>query len=891
MNSGMAAFSLYTSAIKAAAPERRIIPGDTQQTGDKGLDPVWVRSLYKRGGATTYFKSKHELNYIGMPVGGIHTGTLYLSGDGRLWLWDIFNLNQEGINPLDIPWGAQVQGENRKVRSRDGSAYVAPARAEDLMLLDQGFAILLQYRGKEVVRRLQAEDWSEVSFEATYPVATIKYIDRDIPVEIEMKAYSPFIPLDEDRSGLPATIFSIRLRNKGREAVKARVAGWLENKTALYSAKPGSQMRMNSAFRSGNLSGVYMTVGDMLYPRVKIADKFDCGTLCLACTDGNAEVSCQMGDTDRDGIFQDAGHAETVVASTLQRLTGRVVAGKTVPAGGECVFDFIISWHNPHLVIGDGKVLPQEDRGRWYEHMSGNAQEAAQFVADNFAELSSKTLLWREVWYDSTLPYWFLERTFQNISTLATTTSHRLKSGRHWAWEGVGACEGNCTHVWHYAQAIGRIFPSMERDNRERVDLGISLQEDGGIWFRGEYDKRPAIDGQAGRILGIYREHQMSRDDTFLKRNWTNTKRAIQFLIAKDRNGDGMEDTPLENTLDAVWDGEISWIVGLCIAAVKAGQRMAEEMGDVEFAAICADYVKKGSANMEGHLFNGEYFIHRPDPVKGRATLGSYNTCHIDQVFGQGWAFQVGLGRILDRGKTLSALKALWKNNFMMDVGAYVAKHPGGRPYALAGEGGMIMNTNPAGEEKPYGDNVTWQMGYFHECMSGFEHQVASHMMAEGMVDEALVLTRVIHDRYHASKRNPFNEIECSDHYGRAMASYGTFITACGYEYHGPKGYIRFAPRIGAENFKAPFTAAEGWGTYEQKISGNKQQHSFAVKYDNLKLNTVSINKTNKASSVTARLGGRNIPATFIQENEVVKVNLTNPVNIEEGEVLEVFVG
>jgi uncharacterized protein (DUF608 family) len=67
----------------------------------------------------------------------------------------------------------------------------------------------------------------------------------------------------------------------------------------------------------------------------------------------------------------------------------------------------------------------------------------------------------------------------------------------------------------------------------------------------------------------------------------------------------------------------------------------------------------------------------------------------------------------------------------------------------------MVMNTNPKNEDKAYGDNTTWQLGYFHECMSGFEHQVAAHMMAEGMVDESLTLTRVIHDRHHAAKRNP----------------------------------------------------------------------------------------------------------------------------------------
>src|SRR3546814_10098699 len=52
------------------------------------------------------------------------------------------------------------------------------------------------------------------------------------------------------------------------------------------------------------------------------------------------------------------------------------------------------------------------------------------------------------------------------------------------------------------------------------------------------------------------------------------------------------------------------------------------------------------SSDLENELFNGEYFIHRPDRVSGRSKLGSYNTCHIDQVYGQAWMFQVGLPRV-----------------------------------------------------------------------------------------------------------------------------------------------------------------------------------------------------------------------------------------------------
>ncbi|WP_300604773.1 GH116 family glycosyl-hydrolase [Niabella sp.] len=848
-------------------------------------------SLYERSAVTTYLKSKDELKYIGMPVGGINTGGLYLGGDGTLWLWDIFNLNQEGINPLDVPWKDPVH-EGQKIRSRDGGSYVAPPKSKEVRLLEQGFAVKLEYEGKTIVRKLDEQDWEEVRFEATYPVATITYTDKALPVEVVMQAFSPFIPLDTDRSGIPATIFNIEIRNKSAQPMRASVAGWLENKAAPYTGLINRLQRKSTAFKEGSTTGIYYTLEKTSFGNQQAEKSFDFGTLCLAALNGSAVVNTDVDIAEEAALFS-AGNASEALKAAQQKLMGSVAVVMEVAAGQSAMVPYVLSWHTPNLMMDSGKVLPEADRGRYYDNQFKNAKEVAIYVAANVKELSGLTLLWKDTWYDATLPYWFLDRTFVNIAALASTTSHRFKSGRYWAWEGVGACQGNCTHVWQYAQGTGRIFPAMERDNRERVDLGISLQENGGIWFRGEYDKRPAIDGQAGRVLGCYREHQMSADHRFLQQNWDKIKRATQFIINQDKNKDGMVDTPLENTLDAIWDGEIAWIVGLCIAAVKAGQLMAEEMQDTAFAATCRDYVQKGSRNMHDHLFNGEYFIHRPDPVKGRKNVGSYNTCHIDQVFGQSWAFQVGLGRIIDQKQSLSALRALWKYNFVKDMGRYAETHKGGRPYALYGESGMVMNTNPKNEPKPYGENATWQMGYFHECMSGFEHQVASHMMAEGMTDEAMTLTRAIHDRYHASKRNPFNEIECSDHYGRAMASYGTFITACGFEYHGPKGHIRFAPKWHQEHFKAAFTAAEGWGSYTQKSMQGKQEAVLEVKYGKLLLNSIGLQPVPgvKPRNIVVTAGNEKLTVKADVRAGELQIRFNQPVTLLPGAALKIVLG
>ncbi|MDR0756564.1 MAG: hypothetical protein LBF85_01810, partial [Tannerella sp.] len=154
--------------------------------------------------------------------------------------------------------------------------------------------------------------------------------------------------------------------------------------------------------------------------------------------------------------------------------------------------------------------------------------------------------------------------------------------------------------------------------------------------------------------------------------------------------------------------------------------------------------------------------------------------------------------------------------------------------------------------------------------------------------DEGLAIVRSIHDRYHAAKRNPYNEIECSDHYARAMASYGSFITACGFEYHGPKGYMRFAPKWNADNFKAPFTAAEGWGSYSQRQSGNAMECVLESKHGQVQLSSFSVDapKSRKAKKVTVTLGGQTVPAKLEQKGANVLVSLQSRVTVRAGERL-----
>jgi non-lysosomal glucosylceramidase len=611
----------------------------------------------------------------------------------------------------------------------------------------------------------------------------------------------------------------------------------------------------------------------------------DHGEIGLALLGAPAEFAAAGGA--EQGFGKGAGEDATTPMSEI--LVGGLGRTLKLNAGESAVVTFALAWRFPNLknILGRGE-------GRYYAVRFPTARSVIEHLAGDYERLYAQTARWRDTWYDSTLPYWLLDRTLANASTLASSTLHRFDSGKVWGWEGVCCCDGTCTHVWHYEQLMGRLFPELDINLREVTEINPaeSLNPDGMIGFRGR-GTHPAIDGQAGIILRCLRCHQVSPDDAFLKRNWPNIRKALEWLLAQDVNDDGILNKNQHNTLDAEWFGEIAWLSGLYLAALRAGEEMALDMGEREFAGRCRAIAEAGRKNLVARLWNGEYFIHVGDPQKPD-TVGTYDGCHIDQVLGQSWAYQVGLGEVLPRAETRTALESLWRYNFTPDVGPYRKAQPAGRWYAMAGEAGTLMCSWPKGDAKRVTKGYDY---YLNECMNGFEYQLAGHMIWENMVEKGLAITRAVHDRYHASRRNPWNEIECGDHYARSMAIYGVFLAVCGFEYHGPKGHIGFAPRLTPDHFKAPFVAAEGWGTYEQRMrkteDGGRRTElgsTIAVEHGALRVKTLSLGLADglKPTAAKVLVGGKAVNAGVSVKDGKAMVTLSAEASLKAGEVLDV---
>ena len=643
----------------------------------------------------------------------------------------------------------------------------------------------------------------------------------------------------------------------------------------------------------GNIGFDYIVFSDQPdAPPGPLAEQPDFGTMGLALLGDNAKGdsgrAALAGDPFPAGAFSSSakGGASFTTKPFGEDLVGSLARRLSLKPGQSGEVTFLLTWYFPNL------KLPKLPPGRHYATRFPSALAVAEYLAANFDRLARETRLWHDTWYDSTLPYWFLDRTFLNTSILAMSTCFRLGNGRFWGWEGVGCCEGTCGHVWQYAHAVARLFPQLERDTRERVDFGLAQQPDGAIHFRGEHNDFPAVDAQAGTVLRALREHQMCSDDAWLKRNWPGVRKAIEWLIAKDENGDGLIEGNQHNTLDTDWFGPVAWLSGMYLAALRAGEEMAREVGDEAFARRCREIFARGQPNFVTQLFDGEYFINKPDP-KHLDAINSGNGCEIDQVFGQSWAFQVGLPRVLPERETRSALRSLWRYNFTPDVGPYRDAYKPGRWYAMAGEAGLLMCSFPRADwdyAQAKGKGVEWAAGYFNECMNGFEYQAAGHMIWEGLLTEGLAITRAVHDRYHASRRNPWNEVECGDHYARSMASYGVYLAACGFGCHGPRGRISFAPRLTPENFKCAFTTAEGWGSFSQTAQAGKWKAAVEMKWGKLTLRSLELDLPpgGKRTGFEVRLGRKLVRAKLSVEGQRAELEFDKPILLKAGQVLKV---
>jgi len=640
--------------------------------------------------------------------------------------------------------------------------------------------------------------FAESSFLARFPFATIKFKDPNIPLHIELIGWSPFTPGDAHNSSLPVAGLEYRFVNITSKPVKAVFSFNARNFMAVDQGNAGTE-------NIGNGFALIESGGENIPSHLQ-------GGFAAFTDADNARVDCSW---FRGGWFD----ALTMAWKNVEE--GKIISQEPVKnspgaslfvpvnlsPGEEKIVKLMLCWYVPksnlrhgvdpeqsvassQLQTVSGTQTTGEKYEPWYAGCYSCLEDIVAYWRRNYDSLRTRSTLFRDCFYNTTLPDEVIEAIASNLTILKSPTILRQKDGRLWCYEGckdnIGCCHGSCTHVWNYAQAMPHLFPELERTLRE-TEFFVSQNEKGHQRFRTPLPIRPpahdfhaAADGQLGGIMKVCRDWRISGDTRWLKTIWPKVKQSLNYCIKEwDPGHKGALFEPHHNTYDVEFWGPDGMCSSFYLGALKAAVLMGQALDDE--VTLYAELLKKGRGFVDNELFDGEYYIQKiqwkglragdPTAETDLSYIGEYSPealellrkegpkyqygigCLSDGVLGDWMAQVCGVGPILDQDSVTSHLKSVHKYNLKETLVEHAnPQRPG---FALGDDSGLLLCTWPKGGK------LSLPFIYSNEVWTGIEYQVAAHLMMKGRIKEGLDIVKACRDRYDGRVRNPFNEYEC----------------------------------------------------------------------------------------------------------------------------------
>ncbi|GAB3902607.1 GH116 family glycosyl hydrolase [Mucilaginibacter boryungensis] len=791
------------------------------------------------------------LNRIAFPIGGIGAGMFCLEGTGAISHMSVRN-NPEIFNEPAMFAAINIKGHTNAIKVLEGQV---PAWKK----FGQHNAGL----GGTAGATWGLPRFENAEFKANFPFANVILTDKDIPLNISIIGWSPFIPTDADNASLPVGGLEYVLKNNSKNTEE----GIFSYHSRNFMSQPDTKNSIKA-----------MPNGFVLSAEGTANDPQKQGDFAIYTNEPAIINYCWF----RGGWFDGLTMAWNSVKA------GEVVSNKPVEKdapgaslyipfklkpGEQKTIRLMMAWYVPNTKLKLGEVQPvfkeKADKDPllkyhkpWYSSKFKDIEAVTSYWTSNYVDLLQKTDLFTDSFYKSTLPPEVIEAVAANLTILKSPTVLRQYDGRFWAFEGSGdswgSCHGSCTHVWNYAQAISHLFPSLERSLRD-TEFHESQNDDGHQMFRSNLPITPVVhnfhaasDGQLGGIMKVYREWRISGDNEWMANIYPKVQASLDYCIKTwDPQGKGVVAEPHHNTYDIEFWGPTGFATSFYLGALKSLATMGKFLKkDVQrYETLYA----RGKQFMESELYNGEYFVQKiqweglkaPNPTKVQSFHTDYTPeaiavlekqgpkyqygagCLSDGVMG-GWLSRMcGLGDPMDPEKTRKHLLAVHKYNLKTNLREHA--NPQRSTYAIGNEGGLLLCSWPKG------GLLSLPFVYSNEVWTGIEYQVASHLMLMGEVEKGLDIVRACRNRYDGEIRNPFNEYECGHWYARAMSSYGMLEGLTGVRYDAVDKTLHINSKVG--DFTSFLSTATGFGTVSLKAG----QPSIKVAYGKIPVDKVVV--------------------------------------------------
>ena len=472
-----------------------------------------------------------------------------------------------------------------------------------------------------------------------YPVADLIFKTK-LPLDISMRAFSPFVLKDSFLSNIPAAIFEIDANN-------------IDNKQNYLSF---SFSFPNPKLPDGYKGFDIIPVEESKLKGVEVKNSTWGGYSIVSNIDGKTKINYNV----------DELKATVSVSFSLNKNEGRK-------------FYFILAWVYPVFRDTDAKVRTQN-----YSFKFNSSRDTAKYTANNLKHIKNKIFKWQEnIYKNKEYPLYLKDALINGLYSLAKNTwwvnskekdSWYLKEGLFTHSESFTGCPITETMVcrFHGHFPILLFFPELEKTTLHAFahyqlgsgEIPFSFGQPAGL-DRPHYQCQHPLNSQQFVQL-VYRYYLSTKDKAFLKRLYPNIKKAIEFCITLDTDKDGLinefphpipgESWPANQFYDCwPWYGTSSYVSGTWLATLKTAEAIGLLMKDKKFAISCKKIFDKGMKSFEKKLWNGKYYILYNDTENRKKS----EICLANQLMGQFCAYISGLGRIFPENRIESVIKSV----------------------------------------------------------------------------------------------------------------------------------------------------------------------------------------------------------------------------------------
>ena len=512
--------------------------------------------------------------------------------------------------------GRDYVGVDLKIAAIDGSQTWDLATDWSDVQNPNGAWTYAPFRRHMCLERLPSVEYArEIRYWGHYPVADMEF-ETSAPVQVGLRAWTPFIPGAVKDSMIPGAVFEVRLRNTRAEETKG---------TLLFNfSGPTPEEADNHQFHheslDGDVRGVHVKGGPVAYAL---------GVLGKESIRRGGDLGEEQETWTRFAQSLPAPHGNQSGAS--------VAVDFALGARQEKVVRFLLTWSAPEWKAGGH---PAAKENRTFTHMYAkhypDPVATAQLLAARHESLLHRIVAWQQVIYtEQQLPIWLRDSLVNSLHLITEAGLWAQAKSPLGAWcrpedglFGMSECPRQCPQIecipcsFYGNIPLVYFFPELALStlrgykNYQFPDGAVPWAFGGMAEFARPHRGHQVSSSDVCLVEMIDKLWLRTGDDGVLREFYDAAKRTtIHTMNLRPEYGDKQVIAMPSGDKDQEWlesirlFGMVSHVGGIHLAQLRMVRRMAEKMGDVDFVKQCDAWLDAGSKAMEEEMWTGTHYL------------------------------------------------------------------------------------------------------------------------------------------------------------------------------------------------------------------------------------------------------------------------------------------